>query len=43
MPTYVSLVTFTHQRVSTMKENGIEQADMHGVHPDHDHAGRGSA
>lgn len=28
MPTYISLVKFTHQGVTTMKEKGIERADM---------------
>jgi hypothetical protein len=39
MPTYVGLVKFSHQSVITMKESGIERADIHGPHSDHDHAG----
>ncbi|HET6675126.1 MAG TPA: GYD domain-containing protein [Nitrospiraceae bacterium] len=27
MPTYISLVKFTHQGVTTMKEKGVERAD----------------
>jgi len=28
MPTYISLVKFTHHGLTTMKEKGVERADM---------------